>query len=208
MKQDQRKKQKNLAGLVKKVRRYGDADAFVELMELCRESMIKVAKSYLPNEEDAADAVQDAILTCYEKLDTLKNPEYFRTWLIRIVINKCKDFLKTNRPAVSLEDAPELHAWDYTQEHLEFMELLQSMDEKYRTILVLYYSEGFRTSEIADLLELNENTVRTRLARARAQFARQYQEEEELNARPETAQEQGRKWKGGDAREKTAGFLL
>ena len=58
------------------------------------------------------------------------------------------------------------------QENLEFMELLKSMDEKYRTLLILYYVEGFNTREIAELLELNEHTVKTRLVRARRSFAK------------------------------------
>ena len=54
-----------------------------------------------------------------------------------------------------------------TQKHLEFEELLMSVDEKYRIILILYYVEGFKIREIAQILDMNENTVKTRLSRAR-----------------------------------------
>ena len=60
----------------------GDADAFLELMEKNSLAMYKVARGILDNDEDAADAMQDTILTCFEKIHTLKNPEYFKTWMI------------------------------------------------------------------------------------------------------------------------------
>ncbi len=60
-------------------------------MEMNKQSMYKVAKSYLRYEEDVADAMQETILICYEKLGDLKEPKYFKTWMIRILINKCKD---------------------------------------------------------------------------------------------------------------------
>ena len=69
----------------------GDADAFVQLMEENRQSMYKVAVCYVNNPEDAADIMQDTMLAAFEKIQDLKEPGYFRTWLTRILINKCKD---------------------------------------------------------------------------------------------------------------------
>lgn len=67
--------------LVKKAKK-GDAEAFIALMEQNRQSMIRIAFAYLGNEEDVADAMQESILSAFEKLDTLRRAEYFRTWLI------------------------------------------------------------------------------------------------------------------------------
>jgi len=153
-------------------------EAFVKLMELNKQGMYKVAKSYLSYEEDVADAMQETILTCYEKLDTLRNPQYFKTWMTRILINKCKDILQKNRELCLMDEMPEVLEKSMAQENIEFMELLNSLDEKYRTILILYYVEGFKTREIAEILEMNEYTVKTRLARARKNFAREYQKAE------------------------------
>ena len=88
--------------LVEKARN-GDKKAFDHLIRSQMENMYKTAISYLKNDEDAADAIQEAILTCYEKLDTLKTDGYFRTWLTRILINKCKDMLR-KRKVYYLED--------------------------------------------------------------------------------------------------------
>lgn len=159
--------------LVIKAQRGNDAESFIELMEMNRQSMLKVAKSYLSNEQDVADAMQDTILTCYEKLHTLQQPQYFKTWLIRIVINKCKDILRQNRMTELPGELVVQETADNSYADVEFMELLRQIDEKYRTILVLYYVEGFNTKEIAGLLEMNEHTVKSRLVRARKKFATQ-----------------------------------
>lgn len=164
--------------LVIRAQRDKDAEAFILLMEENRQSMLKVAKSYLSNEEDVADVMQDTIVTCYEKLDTLRQPQFFKTWLIRIVINKCKDVLRSSRNYIQGE-LTETAAPDTTAEDLEFMELLGTLDEKYRTVLVLYYVEGFNTREIAGLLDLNEHTVKSRLVRARKKFEMVYKKEVE-----------------------------
>ena len=63
------------------------------------------------------------------------------------------------------------------QARAEFLTLLDSLDEKYRTVLLLYYGEGFRTAEIASILNLKEETVKTRLKRARAGFKQVYEAE-------------------------------
>ena len=152
----------------------GDVDAFLELMEMNSLSMYKVARGILKNDEDVADAVQETILTCFEKIYTLRQPEYFKTWMLRILINECKRILihyqRMNMPG----ELPETGKQDMSLAEFEFKEMLELVDEKYRVILILYYVEGFKLSEIAELLEMNENTVKTRLSRAREQIRAEY----------------------------------
>lgn len=159
--------------LVKRACRH-DADAFCELMDANMQSMYKVAKAYLKNDEDAADAIQDTILACYEKIDTLKNSQYFKTWLIRILINKCDNVLKKSKRTVPEDTVREAAKEDMNYSNLEWNELLNRIDEKYRTILILYYVEGFNTREIAQLLDMNENTIKSRLQRGRARLCELY----------------------------------
>lgn len=159
--------------LVKRAKK-NDKEAFVELMELNKAGMYKVARSYLKNDEDIADAMQETVMTCYEKLDTLEQEKYFQTWLIRILINKCKNALQKKREECLLEEFPDVaDPYDF-ESRLEFEELMNTLDEKYRTILTLYYVEGFNTREIAEILEMAESTVKTRLARGRKAYASQY----------------------------------
>ena len=72
----------------------GNVEAFIELMDRNSLAMYKVAHAILKNDDDAADAIQDTILICYEKLHTLKKQEYFKTWMTRILINQCNHTLR------------------------------------------------------------------------------------------------------------------
>ena len=71
--------------------RNGDPDAFTALMESQMQNMYKAARSVLCNDEDIADAISDTILVCWEKLSQLKEARYFRTWMTRILLNKCNE---------------------------------------------------------------------------------------------------------------------
>lgn len=155
----------------------GDTDAFLELMEANSLSMYKVARGILRNDDDVADAIQDTILSCFEKLHTLERAEYFKTWLIRILINECGQVLRHYKKISPLEGVPETPRQDRSLAEFEFKEMLGQVDEKYRIILVLYYEQGFKIAEIAELLQMKENTVKTRLARAREQVRRAYFQE-------------------------------
>lgn len=159
--------------LVKKAKQ-GDADAFADLIHLQMENMYKVARAYLKNDEDAADAISETILICYEKLNTLKIDAYFRTWLTRILINKCKDMLKRPKEISFEEQKHDIGVWeDFSNS--EWLEILYGIDEKYRTVLLLYYVEGFKIKEISQILDINESTIQTRLVRARQILAKEYQ---------------------------------
>ena len=159
--------------LIKKARNH-DPDAFCQLMDGQMNSMYKVAKAYLKNDEDVADAIQDTILTCYEKIDTLKQNRYFKTWLTRILLNKCSDIQKEQKRMTTIDAIPETPIIDFNFDNVEWNEILKSIDEKYRIIIILHYVEGFSAREIAQLLEMNENTVKARILRGRTILGKAY----------------------------------
>ena len=80
----------SLEYLVRKAQQ-GDGNAFIELIETNKQQMYKVARSYLPDEADIADAIQDTVEAAYRTIGYLDQANYFRTWLVRILINKCID---------------------------------------------------------------------------------------------------------------------
>lgn len=82
--------------LVKRAKRH-ESEAFTELMQLYMTDMYKVAYAILMNDEDAADAIGDTILICWEKMNQLVKIQYFKTWMTRILINKCYDIRKKIR---------------------------------------------------------------------------------------------------------------
>ena len=92
--------------LVKRAKRH-ESEAFTELMQLYMTDMYKVAYAILMNDEDVADAIQDTILSCYENLRSLKQNRYFKTWMLRILINKCKDILKQKKQVTYTDQMPE-----------------------------------------------------------------------------------------------------
>lgn len=150
--------------------RNGDAEAFTELIRANEQSLYKIARSFLRSPMDAEDAVAQTVLDCWEKIDTLKKPAYFKTWLTRILINNCKDILRRGARLVYLEDAPEQEGREDDHSSLYFEELMENLSEPYRPVLALHYGEGYKVREIAELLELPVGTVTARLKRGRTQL--------------------------------------
>lgn len=159
--------------LVKRAQRH-DKDAFTELMQLYMRDMYRTAIAILINEENAADVLQDTTLTCWEKISTLKKAEYFKTWMTRILINHCYDIIRDNPICESLEFYEEPSKWD--EYNLELKEAYASIDERYRLPMELYYSQGFKVREIAEILSLPQNTVKTWLSRGRDQLKEYYRD--------------------------------
>lgn len=83
--------------LVTKYLKEKDPDAFTKLMQFYMKDLYRVALAILMNDEDASDAIQDTILACWEKIHTLRQTSYFRTWMTRILIRKCYDIRKKGR---------------------------------------------------------------------------------------------------------------
>ena len=163
--------EKELLQLIRKARSK-DPDAFSSLIYFYMKDLYRVAISILMNDKDAADVIQDTILGCWEKLHTLKQEKYFKTWLTRILINHCYDMRKKQQRMTTMEDYEEPVAED--QYNVELKEALGQLDEKYRIVMVLYYSEGYQTGEIAELLEIPRSTVQTRLQRGREKLEAYY----------------------------------
>lgn len=157
-----------------KAAKKGNADAFTQLMQLQMQSMYKTARALLHNDEDAADAISDTILACWEKIRQLKYEKYFNTWMTRILINKCNDILRKKTNLFYTNEMPDIPFKDNSYENVEWKEALNSLDEKYRLVIMLYYVESFKTSEISQILEIPESTVRSQLARGRKKLLSTY----------------------------------
>lgn len=131
--------------------------------------MYRIAISMLHNDEDAADAIQETVLKCWQKIGQLKSEEYFGTWLVRILINQCKDILRERKKVVPLEEFAELvHEDCYFTD--EWRRMLSNLDGRYRLVMELYYVDGFSAREIAGMLHITEVNVRSRMTRGRKQL--------------------------------------
>ena len=151
--------------------RNGDPDAFTALMESQMQNMYKAARSVLCNDEDIADAISDTILVCWEKLSQLKEARYFRTWMTRILINKCYEQIRKNKPVSVQDQVPDYGYWENKYENIEWTQTLDSLPQRYRLVMILYYVEGFKINEISKMLDMPKGTVKSRLARGREYLA-------------------------------------
>lgn len=152
--------------LVKKSKK-GNGDAFSILIKACERDMYRIAISMVKNNDDALDCIQDAILKAYEKILKLEDERYFKTWLIKILINMCNDLLSRKSRVIVLPEVNENATYKDDTNSLEIKEVLEKLDDELRIIVVLYYFEDISVKDIADNLGIPVGTVKSRLSRAR-----------------------------------------
>ena len=151
----------------------GDNQAFSELIISMENELYKIARTRLRNEEDIKEAVQETIIKSYSSLKKLRNSKFFKTWLIRILINECNNVYTKNKTnnfeeydesTVNIEGTNELKT---KIDDLDFFILIDNLNYTERIVLTLFYLEEFSTKEIAKILKEPEATIRTRLSRSR-----------------------------------------
>ncbi len=156
--------------LVKKAQK-GCRDSFGLLVSDIKNQAYRVAFCYLKNAEDSMDAVCDAMEKAWNGIKKLKQPEFFSTWFIRIVINQCKKKLMENRNTVFLEDCKDIQACKtefYIQPSgieikLDLESLLGNIKSSDRSILYMRYYMDYSLEEISRIMEIPLSTVKTRI---------------------------------------------
>lgn len=154
--------------------RDGDRDAFVALMRQQEEALHRMAWSMLRKDEDVADAMQETVLKAYRSLPSLREPNYFRTWLFRILINECNTLLRGRKRTVSVSDFPITASPANEYDRIDLRDAVDRLDEKQRTVVILHYFEDLSVAQTAQTLELTESAVKTRLMRARAALMQKF----------------------------------
>lgn len=152
----------------------GNEEAFRELMEEYKLYMYKTAKTILRNEEDVYDALQDALISIYKNIPTLKEEKYIKTWIIKITMNKCYDIITKNNMSMqkvvkfsnTVEETEE-SIYDKMIDQTELERTLKMLDEDLRLVTVLYYYNDFSVKAISELMNIPEGTVKSKLSRAR-----------------------------------------
>lgn len=144
----------------------GDDQAFLQLISDNKEALYRTALAYLKNEEDALDAVQEVTMRSYEKIKTLRMPEYAKTWLIRIMMNHCRDILQRRKRYVLEESIVDAEGISDDFTYLEVEEALRHLSEKDRQLIHLKYLHNIKIKDIAAMTSTPEGTVKTRLYKA------------------------------------------
>ena len=130
------------------------------------EKYYRIAYSYTFQEQDAMDIVQEAAYRAILKSESLRNPEYADTWICRIIKNEAVRFLERYKGrTVTMEELPEEGSEDQIED-LDLKQALTRLNNEERTIVVLKYFEEEKLTTIAQIMDLNLNTVKSRLYRA------------------------------------------
>jgi RNA polymerase sigma-70 factor (ECF subfamily) len=154
----------------------GDADAFAELARRHRDRLWSVALRTMGDREEAADAVQDALLSAYRRADTFRGDSAVTTWLHRIVVNACLDRIRrrTARPTAPLGELDPPQRGDESaaaELRIDVDRALAQIPEGQRLALVLVDMQGLAVADAAQILGVPEGTVKSRCARGRAALA-------------------------------------
>lgn len=140
-------------------------EVYEKIVDDYSDMIYRIAYQNLRSSYDAEDIMQEVFLTLLKNDGKFKDSEHLKAWLIKVTVNKCIDFRKSARfrTTVALDE----QASHYDSEELGIMDELNKLPEEERNIIYLFYYEGYTISEIAKILGKKQNTVNSKLQRAR-----------------------------------------
>ncbi|MGM0806907.1 MAG: sigma-70 family RNA polymerase sigma factor [Bacillota bacterium] len=153
-------------------------ELLIWLMDEYGKRLVRLAFMYVKNEQLAEDIVQDVFEKCYKNLDRFQKKSSYKTWLYQITVNSCKDKLKSwsyrnmifmdffSFQAESKERSLEEKVL-LLEEHKQLSNEVLALPIKLREVLIFYYYEQLKTDDIANLIKISPNTVKSRLRRGR-----------------------------------------
>lgn len=162
--------------LLKKAQK-GHQKSFLQLIEVEKVKLYKMAYVYMKNENDALDVVQETIARAYSNIKTVKEEQYFRTWLMRILINTAVEMLRRNSKVILLEnELGETQVTDLLiEDKLDLLTAIEQLEEKYKTVIMLRFYQDLAVKEIADFLNCPEGTVKTNIHRGIQKLKKYYE---------------------------------
>lgn len=149
----------------------GDVNEIGNLITDNIQTLYRVAFGILKTDEEIYDAISNTTVIVFEKINTLRNEQYFKTWLTRILINECYKIYNQNKKIIHLEDYNQ-EKLTYDDEHMDLdaKNLVKGLEKDLREVVILYYFEEFSVKEIAKIVKIPEGTVKSRLSRARKEL--------------------------------------
>ncbi len=155
-----------------------DSDAFTHLILNIERDLYCIAKSKIDNENDIEDIIQETMIIAFLNIKKLKNNSFFKTWIIKILINNCNKFYK-RRKHKSLEDEEieRIGSVEMDLSNIEFKDFISFLKEDERVILTFYYYLGYTTKEISKILNKREGTICSKISRAKTKIKEKYKGE-------------------------------
>ncbi len=169
--------------LIKKVQS-GDELAFKQLTLSIENDLYRVARTRLSNDDDIKDAIQNTMIIIYEKAKKIRNTEYFKSWMIHVLINECNKIYNSNKKNSELYNKVitdvDFNTFDNSiqevQDKLSFDSLIEKLNYDEKIVITLYYNSQFSCRQISKILKTNINTVKSRLTRAKNKLKKYYKE--------------------------------
>jgi RNA polymerase sigma-70 factor (TIGR02954 family) len=145
----------------------GNDDAFYQLMDGHKSRLYRIAYSYLKNEADALEAIQETTYRAYSQINKLRNNQYFGTWLVRILLNYCTNEYQRRKRFFPLEtQKKEPSVKENDDMRLTLEQAVSDLEPKYQQIIILKYFEDLTLTEVARVMNRPEGTVKTWLHKA------------------------------------------
>ncbi len=171
-----------MENLVKKAKK-GNEEAFSKLILAEKDSLYKIAISRMKTIEDAEDVIQETVIEAYVKMHTIRKNESFKSWIRTILLDMIKTFyerkakkdIKIQTKLMENFEKDNVNNIIKTEQDMDFKMLLNKLEDEDRTIILLFYNDGYKVKEISKMLNMNENTVKTKLSRARKKIEKMKQ---------------------------------
>ena len=153
----------------------GDSKAFTELIHSIKNYLYRIAKTRLNSDDDIGDAIQETMIIAYKKLKKLKDNSKFKSWIIKILINECNLIYKKRKKQNDIYEKVEINTVLGNEDEsihminskLDFELLINQLNYEERLIITLFYNNRYSCSEISEILNMNVNTVKSKLKRAK-----------------------------------------
>jgi RNA polymerase sigma-70 factor (ECF subfamily) len=152
--------------LIERVKR-GEKGAFEKLVTLYREDLLRMAYKLTGNSDDAKDLAQEALWRLYKSMERIDNSKSLRFWLHKVISNLAIDSWRKSKREVPLVEDLIVSINSKDKLLLKLDECMKKLPLKQKTVLVLFYTEGYRVKEIAEILDCAEGTVKAHLFKGR-----------------------------------------
>lgn len=163
----------------------GNREAFGELIIMHQEYLYKLAYMYTKNEQDALDAVQECAMRAMISMDKLRKPQYFKTWITRILINgiyKAQKKYKNNSPFEEYNEAAPDEPLSI-EEKTDLYDAIDLLPPTYKTVVILQYFQGMKIKDIAEVMNIPQGSVKAYLYRAKEILRRQLDDDDAVDAK-------------------------
>ena len=157
-----------------------DEKLFISFFETHKDSIYRMAYMYMKNQADSLDIVQEVAYRAFKNRSSLKELNYFKTWILKITINASIDFLRKKQKVVELPFTRELGTQQTEDKYSDLLlnELLHSLDEDEKRLIYLKYYQEYTFQEISDIIDAPISTVKSKIYRTLEKIRLDYPKEE------------------------------